>query len=177
MHLSLPHGEASQVSGVASATPATHLAPTWHQPCWETLSLGPFRTNCVFFIVIGKLEHFLCLICVSSFFCHFLQNLTGSQSSRHAVCTLRSHKQRDVYPQTNHTCNFYLYVCGVYHLLPGYFSQLLVVLDNSPKKKVSGCIPPSFRFVLLEWSLRSCLVLTLLQVQGRNTKCIFLYTK
>lgn len=39
------------------------------------------------------------------------------------------------------------------HLLPGNFSQLLIVLDDSPKEKVSAKVPLCFSIVLPERSL------------------------
>lgn len=45
-----------------------------------------------------------------------------------------------------------LYICFD-HLLPGNFSQLLIVLDDSPKEKVSAKVPLCFNIVLPERNL------------------------
>ena len=119
-----------------------------------------YYTNGVFLIVTGKLLHVFCLICILSFHCHFLQDLTCGQSSRHAVSTLHRHSYRYRYRYRKKPL-FSNYVCiskwRFHHLLPGNFSQLLIILDDSPKEKVPAWVPLGFSIVLPEWSWGSCL--------------------
>ncbi len=86
-----------------------------------------------------------------------------------SLYTVHIQIKRDARPYTHdtQTTNFVCVRVSVY-LLPGNFSQLLIVLDDSPEEKVSAWVPLGFSIVLPEWSWGVLLTFRQLEEKWRS---------
>lgn len=105
--------------------------------------------------------HQFLLLPFSSEFCWQPGQQTCSLDTVHIQKVTRSFTQTRTRARTHartHTgvFRFYLGICFAY-LLPGNFSQLLIFLDHSPKKKVSTSVPLYFTSVLSKRCVQTCM--------------------